>query len=286
MKSMLVLPTTSGERTGRTDIFVDPGGRRAVFVHPGVNDHFVRTLREDKSRWDRLVEMAKTARMLHTSSFTGDAERRMQEEIVGDLPDDVIVAFDPGYLYTSMGLDRLTALIRRCDILYVHEQRLRLMVDNSSAVVDAQGGYRFRSTLEALFRWRAMRSTRPLVAVVKRERVFGSERSDQIAEDHDMITIAVGRNTIETIVSAHARGIEASVQDITGQGDAVAAAVQLGLLSGAPLDECADLAMVMAHEVNSEIGARTGLPRRSTIAAAWAKYFPHVELPVWVPRAE
>jgi sugar/nucleoside kinase (ribokinase family) len=286
LSSVVQLPTSSGERTGRTNIFVDPWGRRSVFIQAGVNDHFALSLREDKARRDRLVDMARNSRIVNISSFTGDAERHLSADLLDELPDDVVVGFDPGYLYTWMGLDRLTSHIRRCDILYIHEQRLRLMVDNSSAVTDTpRREYWFRATLEALFRWRASRSARPLVAVVKRERATGGERSDQIPDEYDMITIAVGRQTIETIVSTHGRGaMDQPILDITGQGDAIAAAVHLGLLSGAPLDECADLAMVFANETNSEIGARTGLPRRSTMASSWGRYFPHTELPVWVPR--
>jgi hypothetical protein len=117
--------------------------------------------------------------------------------------------------------------------------------------------------------------------VVKRERQRLDEPSD---ESYDMITIAVGRRTVQDLVSAHARAsVGPLVADITGQGEAIAAGIHLGLLSGAPLDECADVAFVFANEANSEIGARAGLPRRSTVAAAWAKYFPGMDLPVWVP---
>ena len=50
------------------------------------------------------------------------------------------------------------------------------------------------------------------------------------------------------------------------------------------VEEALDLALVLADEANLKIGARAGLPRRSTVAAVWAKYFPGVDLPAWVPR--
>jgi sugar/nucleoside kinase (ribokinase family) len=118
--------------------------------------------------------------------------------------------------------------------------------------------------------------------VVKRKR---QRQGDASSDGYDMITIAVGRRSVEDLVSAHARAsLEPLVADITGQGEAIAAGVHLGLLSGAPLDECADLAFVLANEANSEMGARSGLPRRSTIADAWGTYFPHMDLPAWVPQ--
>jgi sugar/nucleoside kinase (ribokinase family) len=279
--NLLVVPSMPEVRTGQALIFADSSGRRSVYVEPGVNDRYVQALRDDKPARERLVEMARNARIVNVSSFTGEAERRLQEGILQELPDEAVLGFDPGSFYANLGLDRLAPFIARCDVLNIYEARLRQLVANSSADTGS-GGYSFRSTLEALFRWRAVRADRPLVVAVKRER---QGTGDPASDSYDMITIVVGRNTVEDLVSAHARGsLEPLVADITGQGEAVAAAVHLGLLSGAPLDECADLAFVLANEVNAEIGARAGLPRRSTVEAAWTKYFPGSDLPVWVPR--
>jgi ribokinase len=277
---LLVTPRVEGTMTGHTLIFTDPQGRRSVFIEAGVNQRFARTLRDDKPTRERLTELAKSSRVVNFSSFTNDAERRLQEDLVAELPDETVVAFDPGALYAHLGLDRLAGVVLRCDVLYVYEGRLRQLLESSSAAT-ASGEYSFRETVESLFRWRAVRTDRPLVVVTKRERLGG----DPSTEGYDMITIAVGRSTVENFVSAHLRGsLEPIVADITGQGDAIAAAVHLGLLSGAPLDECADLAFVFANESNSEIGARDGLPRRSTVEAAWDRYFDGVEPPVWLPR--
>ncbi|HEY3143674.1 MAG TPA: PfkB family carbohydrate kinase [Acidimicrobiales bacterium] len=278
--NLLVVPRSNVARTGHTLIFTDPQGGRSAFVEAGLNESFAVALRDDKPSRERLADASMSARLVNFSSFTGDAERRLQEEILAELPEEAVVGFDPGALYAHLGLDRLAAFVLRCDVLYVYEGRLREILTNSSA--ETSDAYSFRGTVEALFRWRAARVERPLVVVVKRER----QVEEKSTEGYEMITIAVGRNTVEDFVSAHARGSLAPiVGDITGQGDAIAAAVHLGLLSGAPLDECADLAFVFANEANSEIGARNGLPRRSTIAAAWEKYFAGVDLPVWVPRS-
>jgi sugar/nucleoside kinase (ribokinase family) len=281
--NLLVVPGSLDARTGHALIFADPYGRRSVFVESGVNDWLAQALRDDKAARERLIEVARNARLVNLSSFTGDAERHLQEDVLQELPDEVVVGFDPGTFYSHLGLDRLAPFIVRCDVLNIYEARLRQLVANSSAHT-GPGEYSFRGTLEALFRWRATRVDRPLVVIVKRERQRAGEAA---TEGYDMITIAVGRNSVQDLVSAHARGsLEALVADITGQGEAIPAAVHLGLLSGAPLDECADLAFVFANEVNSEIGARAGLPRRSTVAASWAKYFPGSDLPVWVPRED
>lgn len=277
---LLVVPGSIEARTGSTIILSDSQGRRIDVVDAGVNQRFAEALRDDKPARQRLTEMARQARLLNLSSFTGDAERRLQEDLLEDLSDETVVAFDPGSFYVNLGLDRLAPFILRCDVLNVYERRLRQLVANSSAVTGAE--YSFRATIEALFAWRGMRVERPLVVIVKREpRLVGEDST----EGYDMISIAVGRRSVEDLVSAHARAsLEPVVADITGQGEAVAAGIHLGLLGGAPLGECADMAFVFANESNSEIGARPGLPRRSTIAAAWAKYFPGTDLPAWVPR--
>jgi sugar/nucleoside kinase (ribokinase family) len=279
--SLLVVPGSAEVRTGYSFIFSDPQARRQDFVDPGVNDRFAKGLRDDKPAHERLIEMAHSSRLVNFSSFTGDAERRLQEDILQGLPEETVVGFDPGGFYANLGLDRLATFLLRCDVLYVYEARLRQLLANSSAET-GPGDYSFRGAVEALFRWRAMRVERPLVVVVKRERQRTGEGP---TEGYDMITVAVGRRAVEDLVSAHARGsLGPVVAEITGQGQAIAAAVHLGLLGGAPLDECADLAFVFANEVNSEIGSRTGLPNRGTVAAAWAKYFAGTDLPAWVPR--
>jgi sugar/nucleoside kinase (ribokinase family) len=277
------MPSSVDDYTGHTLIFSDPYGRRHDMVVPGVNERYAQALRDDKSVRGGLVETARQSRLLNLSSFTSNAERRLQEDLLGDISAEAVVTFEPGGFYAHLGLDRLAPLILRCDVLNVYEPRLRQLVDNSSA--DTGGGpYSIRAALEALFRWRAVRIDRPLVVVVKKER-HRQLLGEVASEDYDMITIAVGRSSVEDLVSAHARAsAEPLVAEVTGQGEAIAAGIHLGLLSGAPLDECADLAFVYANEANSEIGARAGLPRRSTVAAAWAKYFPGVDLPAWVPR--
>jgi sugar/nucleoside kinase (ribokinase family) len=281
LANLRVVPASADARTGRALIFADPYGRRQVFVEAGVNERLAQELRDDRVARDRLLEAARNARSVNFSSFTGDPERRLQEDLLGEVPEAAMVGFDPGVFYAHLGLDRLAPFIKRCDVLNIYETRLRQLVANSSADT-GPGEYSFRATVEALFRWRALRVDRPLVVVVKRE---PRRTGDGGSEGYDMVTIAVGRGSVQDLVSAHARGSpQRLVADITGQGEAIAAAVHMGLLSGAPLDECADLAFVMANEVNTEIGARAGLPRRSTIEAAWLKYFPGGDLPVWVPR--
>jgi len=275
---LLSVPSTNKAHTGHDLIFSDPQGRRQDFVTPGVNEHYAETLRNDQRAWAQLCEAVEATRLLHLSSFTGDAERRLQEDIVRDVSDETVVSLDPGTFYTLLG-DRLTPLIDRCDVMYAYELRLRQLIEHSSAKLGS-GPYSFRRTVEALFQWRAKRVDRPLVLAVKRER---EPPGGSPSASYDMITLAVGRGTVEEMVSSRNRAPgDPFVADITGQGDAVAAGVHLGLLSGARLDECADVAFMIANEANAEIGSRAGLPRRSTVADAWVKYFPGAGLPAWV----
>jgi sugar/nucleoside kinase (ribokinase family) len=281
--NMLVVPSSPEARTGNGQIYSDPHGYRLDFVDPGVNELYARALRDDKPRYDSLVEATRHTRLVNFSSFTGDAERRLQEDLLQGLSPATIVTFDPGTFYCRLRLDRLAPFIARCDVLYLWEGRLRQLVEHSSADPGSTNGYSFRSTLEALFRWRGLRVDRPLMVVVKRIRQRPG-LGEASVEDYDMITIAVGRRFVEDLVSDHASAPRNPLADITGQGEAVAAGVHLGLLAGAPLDECADAAYVFANEANSEIGARAGLPRRTTVASAWARWLPGRDLPGWVPN--
>lgn len=284
---LLQVSTGSGARTGYAIIFSDRRGRRSIYVHAGINEHLAKVLGESEGGSGPLIEMGTDSRLVHFTSFTGHAERVLQEEILGALPDEAVVSFDPGALYAPLGLDRLAPFILRADVLHVYERQLREMIANSSAEPAAhQRDHPFRADLEGLFQWRAARGdNRPLMVLLKRHR-NPSVRSESRAQGLDFVTLAVGRTSVEDLVSTQARGsLLGGVQDSTGAGDAMAAGVQFGLLNGASAAECADLAFLLAMEVTSEVGTRSGLPRRSALAAAWARYFPGAAIPRWIANA-
>jgi ribokinase len=284
---LLQVSTGSGARTGYAIIFSDRRGRRSIYVHAGINEQLAKVLGESEGGVRQLIETGTSSRLVHFTSFTGHAERVLQEQILAELPDDVIVSFDPGALYAPLGLDRLAPFILRADVLHVYERQLREMIANSSAEPAAhQRDHPFRADLEGLFQWRAARGdNRPLMVLLKRHR-NPSVRSESRAQGLDFVTLAVGRTSVEDLVSTQARGsLLGGVQDSTGAGDAMAAGVQFGLLNGASAAECADLAFLLAMEVTSEVGTRSGLPRRSALAAAWARYFPGAAIPPWIATA-
>jgi sugar/nucleoside kinase (ribokinase family) len=281
---LLVVPPDAAARTGHTIIFSDRRGRRSIYVHAGVNEHLARAVGGIPGGADQLVALGSEARVVHFTSFTGHAERVLQEAILAHLPDDVLVSFDPGALYAPLGLDRLSPFVLRCDLLHVYERQLREMIANSSAEPVGQGReHSFRADLEALFQWRAARGDRrPLMVLLKRHR-NPSVRSESRAQGLDFVTLAAGRGSVEDLVSTQARGsLVAGVQDSTGAGDAMAAGVHFGLLNGASPGECADLAFLLAMECTSEVGTRSGLPRRAGLAPAWARYFPGAAIPSWL----
>jgi sugar/nucleoside kinase (ribokinase family) len=281
---LLVVPPDAVSRTGHTIIFSDRRGRRSIYVHAGVNEQLARAVGGRPGGAEQLVVSGAEARVVHFSSFTGHAERVLQEAILAHLPDDVVVSFDPGALYSPLGLDRLSPFVLRCDVLHVYERQLREMIANSSAEPVAHAPeHSFRADLESLFQWRAARGDRrPLMVLLKRHR-NPSVRSESRAQGLDFVTLAVGRSSVEDLVSTQARGsLVAGVQDSTGAGDAMAAGVHFGLLNGASPAECADLAFLMAMECTSEVGTRSGLPRRPALAPAWARYFPGAAVPSWL----
>lgn len=95
--------------SGSTIIAVGPDGDRSIVVFPNANDTF--TTRDV----DHLL-IAKT-RVLHLTSFVGNAPLEAQVEAVARLPQDIKVTLDPGELYAEMGIDGIAPLLERADVV-------------------------------------------------------------------------------------------------------------------------------------------------------------------------
>jgi len=277
--SQLLVGEDNQYKTGRTLVFTDPVGRRTIYVDPGVNEKYEDEVRARPNRRQQLAAQLAEAKIVHFTSFTGGAERALQIELVQSLSPAAVVSLNPGALYSSMGLDRLDRLLSRVNVLFLYEQQLATLVRNSSAlsqrsVVDESVG----ADLSRLFEWRARRRiTQPLLVVIKRHLADHARLNSD-----EYVTVACGRTEVETIVGPQQRAPFAErweVNDTTGVGDAMAAAVQAGLLCGATLSQCADLAHALAMSVSQHVGARPGLLQRKELAQYWTVHFHRARLP-------
>ena len=95
--------------SGSTIIAVGPDGDRSIVVFPNANDTL--TTRDV----DHLL-IAKT-RILHLTSFVGNAPLEAQTEAVARLPRDIKVTLDPGELYADLGIDGIRPLLERADVV-------------------------------------------------------------------------------------------------------------------------------------------------------------------------
>ena len=95
--------------SGSTIIAVGPDGDRSIVVFPNAND----TL--STSDVDHLL--IARSRVLHLTSFVGNAPLEAQVEALARLPQDIKVTLDPGELYADLGVDGIAPLLERADVV-------------------------------------------------------------------------------------------------------------------------------------------------------------------------
>jgi ribokinase len=261
------------EGTGHTLVFTDGEGRRLIYVSPGVNENLAEAA-GDRGLLGELVALTRRTRILHLSSFTGSAERQLQERLVEDLDQDVILTFTPGTLYSRLGADRLSPFITRANLIFLYEQQLDQLLARSSA--GGAGHSELSEKLSRLYEWRQSRgSAEPLIVVVKRP----VELTRGKAQDY--LSIGYGRTRLEDLGGPDAGTHRRQVTDSTGAGDALAGGFLFGLLNGRPPRECANLAFLMALIVSSGVGARARLPYRNHLSEQWREHL-RVAAPTWL----
>ena len=95
--------------SGSTVIAVGPDGDRSIVVFPNANDTLT------KRDVDHLL--IARSRVLHLTSFVGNAPLEAQVEAVARLPQDIKVTLDPGELYAALGMDGIAPLLERADVV-------------------------------------------------------------------------------------------------------------------------------------------------------------------------
>jgi ribokinase len=254
ISALLEIDAEAGWGSGRTRIEVDSEARRHIVVDVGVNSVLASEIGKSHSYRDKIIESIRCSRIVHFSSFRDRAEMKLQEEMIGHIPEDAILSFMPGALYSKLGLSRLEPILRRTNVLFLCQEQLRTLMGALSTGEE---------DVRELFQWRVRENHRePLLVVIEpgHPPIRGVSHPDQAA-------IICGHDTPEASVRPSPRFLSPSnvVKDTTGAGDALAAGVLFGLLEGVGLARCADLGFEMAICASSAVGARPGLPTREEL---------------------
>jgi sugar/nucleoside kinase (ribokinase family) len=259
-----VLRLESNEtQTGRTFVFVDRHGRRSIYVNPGVNEIWCASLSAREHERSKLEQMLLASKIVHLSSFTGPDERNLQGSLIKGLDDDVVVSLTPGALYARLGLTKLSGLLKRTNLLFVYEHQLDDWIASRSEGGTANGNVEWK-VIQLFHMLKKFRE--PLLVVVKK--AIAPMAGVTAPES---LFLAVGREDLEDTAEprlAEGVRIRGRAEDSTGMGDAVAAGVMLGLLEGASLEKCANMAFAIAEFASRKLGARSGLPSARQLRAA------------------
>ena len=177
---------------------LDQSGERANIVFPGCND----TLSINESD----IDYVKSGRFLHITSFCSEDILHLQEKLLDQDLGDTKVTFDPGEIYSRLGIDRLCGILRRTNILFATSKEVELIT-----------GKEYHKGIKEI-----IDCGTEIVACKM------SEHGSMIVTREDDIIIPVTR--VEKVV------------DKTGAGDVYAAGFIAGMLSGLPLESCGNLA--------------------------------------------
>ncbi len=245
----------AGLHTGRTLVLVEKhGGRRLICVDPGVNEIWAEEI-ERQNQQGKLVDCISSSKIVHFSSFTGDAERAKQRRLIGYLPKETILSFTPGALYSGAGLDALEEILRRTNVLFLYEQQLDTLL-RSKSLLRPKETAPHRQKLRRLFEWRKQnKHCEPILIVIKP----AAKISMGISVPSDIV-MAYGCNDFEGDILPKVRVEDSGRKDTTGAGDALASGVLFGLLRGSSVQFCVEAGVEMAACASSTFGARPGLP--------------------------
>jgi ribokinase len=203
--------------------FVDKKGARVLYINSGVND----TIEPREVKYDYVCQ----TNFLHLSSFVGEKPFRAQKKLLGNLPSDVKVSFDPGSVYAQKGLAATEPLIRSSYVMMLNALELELLTSETEYPKGA-----------------AMLIDMGVKIVAVK---LGSRGC--------YVTNGEERKTIQPF--------KVQAVDTTGAGDAFNAGFLYGLINDKTLAECGHLGNFVASRSVMKMGARDGLPYAADLAA-------------------
>lgn len=246
--------------TGRTIAFTDDEGRRSIYVEPGANEQFATKAKTGSYLPDLRSAMSST-RLIHYSSFTLAPERNLQEQLIKRLSKQSILSLTPGALYCKLGLDRLSPLLKRANVLFLYEQQLDALLQQEPG---NGGNPPLKDKISQLYKWKRRRGYHEPLAVVIKNASYAHSTSPRQLQG------VVGRTRIEVSEPTQATVSSPSrIRDSTGAGDASATGMLWAILQMQPFDYALDLAYVFARSACSQYGGRAGLPTESQLRRRW-----------------
>jgi ribokinase len=207
---------TSKGKSGAVMGFVDRKGARALYINSGVND----TIEPREFKWEYVSQ----TNFLHLSSFVGEKSFRAQKKLLGSLPDNVKVSFDPGSVYAQKGFAAIEPLIRSSYVIMPNALELELLTGETEIPKGAA---------------QLIEMGVQIVAV-------------KLGEKGCYVTNGQEKKTIQPY--------KVKAVDTTGAGDAFNAGFLYGLLHDKPLTECGRLGNYVAAQSVTKMGSRAGLP--------------------------
>jgi ribokinase len=203
--------------------FVDKKGARALYINSGVND----SIEPRELKWDYVSQ----TKFLHLSSFVGEKSFRTQKKLLGSLPSDIKISFDPGSVYAQKGFVAIEPIIRSSHVLMPNAFELELLTGEADYCKGAD----------------LMIEVGVKIVAVK----LGSKGC--------YVTDGRERLRIEPF--------KVKVVDTTGAGDAFCAGFLYGLINNKSLSECGRLGNFVASRCIMQMGARTSLPYAKDLAS-------------------
>jgi ribokinase len=203
-------------KSGAVMGFVDRKGARALYINSGVNDN----MEPREIRWEYVSQ----TNFLHLSSFVGEKPFRAQKKLLGSLPDNVKISFDPGSVYAQKGFAAIEPLIRSSYVMMPNALELELLTGETEIPKGAA---------------QLIDMGVQIVAV-------------KLGEKGCYVTNGQEKKTIQPY--------KVKAVDTTGAGDAFNAGFLYGLLHDKPLTECGRIGNYVASQSVIKMGARAGLP--------------------------
>lgn len=222
--------------TGTVVAITDRKGHRALYVSPGANNLL--------GEADLDMEYFNGASLVHFSAFVSESQFKLQNNVAGKLKTKVKLSFAPGALYTARGFEALKKLFSKTHTLFI----------NRTEIKELTGGD-FRQGAGLCL----------------------NQGCRQVA-----ITLGKGIkvNGFKGLILAYIRDANheyfiptrkppGNIVDTTGAGDAFSAGFLYGMLKDKDPYQCGLLGSAVASFSLTRLGARSGLPTREQLLAAY-----------------